>query len=52
MVNEGFLKQEYREMIIADDNPDILLKKMENYVHPVTKKIVDTVASINHKKNE
>ena len=51
MVKEGFLKKEYREMLIAEENPEILLQKMNQYEAPGIEKIVDTVASINNKKN-
>ncbi len=51
MVKEGFLKPENYNMILIDEDPSRLLEKMENYSHPVVKKIVDTVASINNKKN-
>ncbi len=51
MVEKGFLKEEYRKMLISEEDPAMLLQKMENYQHPEIEKIVDTVASINNKKN-
>ncbi len=51
MVKEGFLKEENRKMVLIDENPEKLLEKMEQYTHPVIGKIVDTVASIDNKKN-
>ncbi len=51
MVKEGFLKQENRDMVIIDDNPEKLLVKMENYIPPKVSKMIDTVASINPNKS-
>jgi len=38
-VNEGFLKKEYKEMIIIADNPQDLIKEMTTYQYPVTDKL-------------
>jgi uncharacterized protein (TIGR00730 family) len=38
-VNEGFLKEEYKEMIIIADNPQTLIRKMTTYQHPTTDKL-------------
>jgi len=45
MVNEGFLKQENREMIMVSDSVEDLISKMQSYQAPVLSKVVNTVAS-------
>ncbi len=50
MVKEGFLKQENRDMVLIDENPERLLKKMENYIPPKVSKMIDTVATIKPSK--
>jgi len=50
MVKEGFLKQENRDMVLIDEDPEQLLIKMENYTAPKVSKMIDTVASV--KPNE
>lgn len=34
MFNEGFLKQEHLDMILIEEDVDVLLEKMENYIAP------------------
>jgi uncharacterized protein (TIGR00730 family) len=38
-VSEGFLKKEYKEMILIEDDPDTLVKEILNYRHPVIDKL-------------
>lgn len=38
MIDKGFLKDEYRELLLVDDNIEHLLDKMEAYVPPVNDK--------------
>lgn len=44
MVNEGFLKQEGRDMVMVSDSIEILIEKMNAYKAPVMSKVVNTVA--------
>lgn len=37
-VSEGFLEKEYRDMIIVDENPEVVLTKMEQYTPPTLDK--------------
>ncbi len=45
MVQEGFLKQENRDMIMVSESIEDLLDKMKSYEAPVLSKVVNTVAS-------
>ena len=45
MVNEGFLKQINRDMLIVDSSIEDLIKKMQNYQAPKISKVVNTVAT-------
>ena len=45
MVNEGFLKQTNRDMLLVSDSIPELIAKMKNYKAPKLSKIVNTVAS-------
>lgn len=45
MVQEGFLKQVNRNMVLVDDNIESLYQKMLNYKAPKVSKIIHTVAS-------
>jgi uncharacterized protein (TIGR00730 family) len=45
MVNEGFLKQNNRDMILVNNNIEDLIDSMRNYTAPKLSKIVNTVAS-------
>jgi len=45
MVNEGFLKQTNRDMLIVNSSIENLIKKMENYLTPSISKVVNTVAT-------
>jgi len=45
MVNEGFLKQENRDMVLVSEDIDDLMMQMQNYVAPKLGKVVNTVAS-------
>ncbi len=45
MVQEGFLKQSNRDMLLVSENIDDLLFKMDNYMAPNMNKIVHTIAS-------
>ena len=45
MVQEGFLKQSNRDMLLVSENIDDLLFKMDNYMAPKMNKIVHTIAS-------
>lgn len=45
MVNEGFLKQTNRDMIIVNSSIEDLIKKMQNYRAPKISKVVNTVAT-------
>lgn len=45
MVQEGFLKQSNRDMLLVSENIDELLFKMDNYMAPNMNKIVHTIAS-------
>lgn len=45
MVQEGFLKQANRDMILVSDQIEDLILKMENYQAPKLSKVVNTVAS-------
>jgi len=45
MVNEGFLKQENRDMVLIDENIENLYQKMLDYKAPEVSKLVNTVAS-------
>ena len=45
MVNEGFLKQTNRDMLIVNSSIEDLLKKMQNYQAPKISKVVNTVAT-------
>ena len=40
-VAQGFLRQEHREMIQVDDDPDALLSKFRAYKAPTVKKWID-----------
>lgn len=42
MIEKGFLKEEYRNMLIVDDDVEKLLLKMENYVPPKNDKWFET----------
>ena len=37
-VSEGFIEQEYKNMIIIEDNPDTIFQRFLNYQHPVIDK--------------
>lgn len=43
MVQEGFLKQENRDMIMVSDSIEILLEKMKTYRAPQMTKVINTV---------
>jgi uncharacterized protein (TIGR00730 family) len=45
MVNEGFLKQTNRDMLIVNSSVEDLIKKMQNYQAPKISKVVNTVAT-------
>jgi len=45
MVQEGFLKQVNRNMVLVDDNIESLYQQMLNYKAPKVSKIIHTVAS-------
>ena len=45
MVDEGFLKQENRDMILVSEDIDNLMWQMQNYVAPKMGKVVNTVAT-------
>jgi len=45
MVQEGFLKQENRNMVLVDDNIENLYQEILNYKAPKVSKIIHTVAS-------
>ena len=45
MVNEGFLKQVNRDMLLVSDNIEDLIVKMNNYIAPNMGKVIQTVAS-------
>ena len=45
MVNEGFLKQINKEMLIISSSIEDLIKKMQDYQAPKVSKVVNTVAS-------
>jgi len=45
MVNEGFLKQINRDMLIVDSSIEDLIKKMQNYQAPKISKVVNSVAT-------
>ena len=45
MVNEGFLKQTNRDMLIVSSSIADLIKKMQNYQAPKVSKVVNTVAT-------
>lgn len=45
MVNEGFLKQTNRDMLIVNSSIEDLIKKMQNYQAPEVSKVVNTVAT-------
>lgn len=45
MVNEGFLKQNNRDMLLVSEDIDELIHKMNNYKAPKMSKVVNTVAS-------
>lgn len=45
MVEEGFLKESNRKMLLVSDNIHELMEMMANYVAPKTNKIVQTIAS-------
>jgi hypothetical protein len=34
MVTEGFLEPVYREMLLIEERPDVLLDRLEGYVPP------------------
>ena len=38
-VNDGFLKKEYKEMIIIEESPQVLITEMTAFQHPVTDKL-------------
>lgn len=38
MVGEGFVHQEHRSLVLMEQDPDILLDRMERYTPPETKK--------------
>lgn len=42
MIEKGFLKEEYRDLLIVDDNIERLLYKMENFVPPRNEKWFET----------
>lgn len=42
MIEKGFLKEEYRDLLIVDDTIEKLLLKMENYVPPKNEKWFET----------
>ncbi len=42
MIDKGFLKEEYRELLIVDDDIDLLLNKMEDYIPPANDKWFET----------
>lgn len=44
MVQEGFLKQENRDMIMVSDSIEILMEKMQAYKAPQMTKVINTVA--------
>lgn len=44
MVQEGFLKQENRDMIMVSDSIEILMEKMQAYRAPQMTKVINTVA--------
>jgi uncharacterized protein (TIGR00730 family) len=43
MVQEGFLKQENRDMIMVSDSVEILLEKMKSYRAPQMTKVINNV---------
>lgn len=45
MVNEGFLKQENRNMLLVSEDINDLMLQMQSYVAPKLEKVVHTVAS-------
>ena len=45
MVNEGFLKQENRNMVLVSEDINDLMLQMQNYIAPKLGKVVHTVAS-------
>ena len=45
MVQEGFLKQENRDMIMVSESIEDLISQMQSYKAPVLSKVVNTVAS-------
>lgn len=42
MIEKGFLKKEYQDLLIVDDNIERLLYKMENFVPPKNEKWFET----------
>lgn len=42
MIEKGFLKEEYRDLLIVDEDIEKLLLKMENYVPPKNEKWFET----------
>lgn len=42
MIEKGFLKEEYRNLLIVDDDIEKLLLKMENYIPPKNEKWFET----------
>ncbi len=45
MVNEGFLKQENRNMVLVSADIEDLMRQIQNYVAPKLGKIVNTIAT-------
>ncbi len=45
MVQEGFLKKENRDMVVASESIEELIIKMQAYKAPKMSKVVNTVAS-------
>ena len=45
MVNEGFLKQQNKDMLIISASSEDLIKKMQNYKAPKISKVINTVAT-------
>lgn len=45
MNREGFLRKTYQDMVLVDENPALLLNKMNQYVPPTQTRLIDTTAT-------
>ena len=37
MIGEGFLRAEHASMLVFDEDPEAILRRFEEYVHPTPK---------------